>query len=204
VDLLLQKLINLARKTIVHDRQKTEGIVTVRKYFCEIPDTLEERLCLLRIGKAKVIHKGHNVITQGGRSALSRLFGNLGGPTGTNIITLGDGSTITVTTTSDLFVSKMKFGDPSSVTAEDTKDIALEKIIVGLDKSVSISYPSDAFGKFKISSRGTLSTSEGNGSTIKEEGLFLANDVLFARKTFSGGIVKNSSFALEFEHTIIF
>ena len=65
MDLLLQKLINLARKNIVHDRQKTEGIVTVRKYSCEIPDTLEERLHLLSIGKAQVIDQGHNVITQG-------------------------------------------------------------------------------------------------------------------------------------------
>ena len=201
----LDKLIGLVRRKLSKDRLNCKGYVSVSKFYGGIPKSLDEKLAMFRKGSAeRLLVNSPNVITIGGHSAVSRLIGNVAGPSGTNIVKLGDDSEVEITNSSELFITTMKFGNPGSVTAEDPTDIDLETLIAGVDKSVSVSYPSDIQGHLKIAFSATLGTSEANGSSITEEGLYTSNDILFARKTFSGGIAKNSSFALEFEHQIIF
>lgn len=56
----------------------------------------------------------------------------------------------------------------------------------------AVSYPATNAVQFAFS----LGTTEGNGLAIIEFGLFCANDVLFARKTRSGSILKDTDLTL--------
>ena len=55
-----------------------------------------------------------------------------------------------------------------------------------------VTYPTTNSVEFAF----TLGTSEANGKSIMEFGLFTAGDVLFARKTRAGAIVKDSDLSL--------
>lgn len=56
----------------------------------------------------------------------------------------------------------------------------------------TVTYPTTSSVQFAF----TLGTSEANGMSIMEFGLFTAGDVLFARKTRTGAIVKDSDLSI--------
>lgn len=85
-------------------------------------------------------------------------------------------------------ITKIGFGTSGTAPAggNTTLTDAYVKLLGG------VTYPATNSVEFAF----TLGTSEANGKSIMEFGLFTAGDVLFARKTRAGAIVKDSDLSL--------
>lgn len=85
-------------------------------------------------------------------------------------------------------ITKIGFGTSGTAPAAGNTTLtdAYVKLLGG------VTYPTTNSVEFAF----TLGTSEANGKSIMEFGLFTAGDVLFARKTRAGAIVKDSDLSL--------
>lgn len=120
------------------------------------------------------IIKGKNLVVAGGREACAILAGS------------GD---------TDKIVDELQFG-----TSDTATNIADTGVTSGFAKSLdSVSYP--VAGKVRYI--GSLETSENNGVTIKEVGLFCADGTMFARYVI-GSIAKTAAIRIEVTWDVTF
>lgn len=97
-------------------------------------------------------------------------------------------------------ITYIELGDPSPATPPAEGDTSLEQT-TGEQKSVTSSIAGNS-----VSFEATWLTTEGNGFSFTEAGLFtspLGTGLLFARKTFSA-ITKSAAFALKFTWGLVF
>lgn len=138
----------------------------------ELIDTVERRpegiLTLQIFRKGELIEEvGYNLVVDLSKQQLARLIG-------------GDVANRSIT----------KIGFGTSGTAPAAGNTSLTDAYV---KALgAVTYPATNSVQFAF----TLGTSEANGKSIQEFGLFTAGDVLFARKTRAGAIVKDSDLSL--------
>lgn len=138
----------------------------------ELIDTVERRpegiLTLQIFRKGELIEEvGYNLVVDLSKQQLARLIG-------------GDVANRSIT----------KIGFGTSGTAPAAGNTSLTDTYV---KALgAVTYPATNSVQFAF----TLGTSEANGKSIQEFGLFTAGDVLFARKTRAGAIVKDSDLSL--------
>lgn len=138
----------------------------------ELIDTVERRpegiLTLQIFRKGELIEEvGYNLVVDLSKQQLARLIG-------------GDVANRSIT----------KIGFGTSGTAPAAGNTSLTDAYV---KALgAVTYPATNAVQYAF----TLGTSEANGKSIQEFGLFTAGDVLFARKTRAGAIVKDSDLSL--------
>lgn len=120
------------------------------------------------------IYKGRNLVVQSGREACAILAGS------------GD---------TDKIVSEMQFGtDDTPTNMSDTG------VTSGFPKALdSVAYPTAGTVRYV----GALETSENNGVTVKEVGLFCADGTLFARYVI-GSIAKTAGIRVEITWDVTF
>lgn len=138
----------------------------------ELIDTVERRpegiLTLQIFRKGELIEEvGYNLVVDLSKQQLARLIG-------------GD-----VTNRS---LTKIGFGTSGTAPAAGNTSLT-DAYVKALG---AVTYPATNSVQFAF----TLGTSEANGKSIQEFGLFTADDVLFARKTRAGAIVKDSDLSL--------
>lgn len=115
----------------------------------------------------EVVEEGFNLVVDLSKQQLARLIG-------------GDVANRSIT--------KIGFGTSGTAPAAGNTTLAGAYV-----KALgSVSYPTTNSVEFAF----TLGTTEANGMSIMEFGLFTAGDVLFARKTRAGAIVKDSDLAI--------
>lgn len=120
------------------------------------------------------LHKGRNLVVAGGREACAILAGS------------GD---------SDKIVDEIQFG-----TSDTATNIADTSVTAGFAKAFdSVAYPTAGTVRYV----GALETSENNGVTVKEVGLFCADGTMFARYVI-GSIAKTSAIRLEVTWDVTF
>lgn len=124
-------------------------------------------LQVYRKGKLIEVYEDKNLVVDLSKQQLARLIG-------------GDVSGRSIT----------KIGFGTSGTAPASGNTSLTGAYVNALGAVS--YPATNAVQFAF----TLGTSEANGLAILEFGLFTAGDVLFARKTRAGALVKDSDLSL--------
>lgn len=138
-----------------------------------------------------VVREERNLLVNLGLQVFSRqLGGNVGAPT------IG-GSTFG--SISDLVVTRMLLGNASSPAAPVTTDTTGVTAVL-FEPSLVVTYPTD----YSVRFTGIMPTTEGNGSTITEEALYLSNGMVFAKRVLSPGEIKDSSVALQFDHEFSF
>lgn len=144
----------------------------------------------LRARDARIVHEKSNMLVNTGLSVCSRMLGgNAGAPTLYGGFAFKD--------IDDLVVTRMELGDKVSppTPAENNLTGVLALVYV---PTLVVTYP-DAY---TIKFSGLLPLTEANGKTLTEEALRLRNGSVFAKTTFSK--LKNSSFALQFDHWFTF
>lgn len=135
-----------------------------------------------------------NLITDIGLDSFAALLGGgEGGPTvGGDVIGANNFDTLRVT--------EMRITDQASPTAPAAGDTALEgapvKTFETTTPTLIVTYP----GAGQVRYSGVLGSTELNGTTITEEGLFNANGRLVARTTFTRA--HTGAFSTQFDHTI--
>ena len=153
------------------------------------PDVVDEHV---RRGRAKVLMEQDNLVVDLGLSALSRMLGH-----GENFPGFGG---FGVSSVADLRISSMRLGDGTSPPAPAVSDTDISvNPATFTTTSVTAFYPDEVTTTFAgIIPQATAAL---DGIGITEEGLFLANEAMFARATFSA-VVKVPANAVQFEHSI--
>lgn len=123
---------------------------------------------VFRRGELIDVYDDHNLVVDASKQQLARLIG--GDVTSRSITTIG-------------------FGTGNSAPAVGNTSLTAGYFSKALG---AVTYPATNAVQFAFS----LGTSEGNGLSIVEFGLFCANGTLFARKTRGGIIVKDTDLSL--------
>lgn len=150
----------------------------------------------LRFAQVAVLSQTvENMVVNLGLSAISRLVGfGLAAPDVTN-----GTDTFGVTDIDSLKIDTMKFGNLNSPTAPTAADNDLEDSTPLTSVTPTASYP----GNYTIRWSGLIPADTFVGDQVTEEALFLENDALFARTTFSPEAIV-SGFAVQFDHDFVF
>lgn len=186
---------------MVKDRLKATGILEVFQTREKTPYVGRCRNHAINRGLLKPVIETHNMFVNIGLQAVTALLGG-----GKGNPTVGSGS-VGPSDFDECRVYKMELTDQASPAAPAPANSALEGTPVwtanadgppGVDAIMVVSYP--ALGEVRFSC--VIPTSELNGTTLTEEGLWTYNGELVARTTFS--YEKELAFGLQFDHTITF
>jgi hypothetical protein len=175
---------------------KVRGVlrVTEVRLVRDTPLSSEELVAAILRGLAVPVFRSNLVVDIGLQALTALLGGGQGSPP------LG----VTPATFGDLAVEEMRITDQATPTAPAAVDWGLEGTPVytfnvqpGVaDGTLVVTYPSTGHVKFS----GLIPLGVAIANPLTEEGLFSYNNKLIARTTFSKK--KESSFALQFDHTI--
>ena len=127
-------------------------------------------------GRKKLLYSSSNLVVDGGLSVFSKLIGQQ------------------AATPTDLKFTKIRIGDNNTAPAAAQTNIIGTQIA---EKTFTTTTEDDGGVKGLTTFVATLETSEGNGNTIREVGLFTFDSTMIARQI-TGDIAKTSSFAVEF------
>lgn len=142
-----------------------------------------------REGTMVQVMEQHNLVVNSGMQAIAKFLGGAAGAP-----TVGG---LAVGSIDEIVVATMQLGNAGSPPApSDTDTVGVTSLLY--QPPMSVSYPT----AYSIMFSGVVPQLEAVGATFTEEALILANGKLFARSTFSRS--KGGSFALQFDHTILF
>jgi len=146
-------------------------------------------------GVAELRQTISNMVVDLGLSAISRLVGfGLAAPDVTN-----GTDTFGVTDVNSLKVDTMKFGNLNSPTAPAAADNDLEDPTPLTSVTPTVAYP----GNYTVRWSGLIAAGLFTGDQVTEEALFIENDALFARTTFSPEAIV-AGFGVQFDHDFVF
>jgi hypothetical protein len=189
--------IKVSGLVVVHSIHDPGGDITT-------PFTGEELLELTRSGAAVEVYRGPNLITDLGRSMLSRCMTF---PDATSGVVIGSPAGITITEFDNALMTTMKVGDDIGASSPQVTDTDIYDNPAYATLTVTRTASTSLIDRATVSA--TIPTTH-PATTIYEEGIFFqpdgtaASEVLFARVLFSTPIPKAASTALQVDHSIDF
>lgn len=142
-----------------------------------------------REGTMIQVMEQHNLVVNIGMQAIAKFLGGAAGAP-----TVGGAA---IGSLEEIVVATMQLGNAASPAAPaETDTVGVTSLLY--QPPMTVSYPT----AYSIMFSGVVPQLEAVGATFTEEALLLSNTKLFARSTFSRS--KGGSFALQFDHTILF